>query len=351
MITEMAAASTSSNLHSLSFLLLLLVALSEATMLNITNRCSYTVWPAALPIGGGVQLNPGKTWALNVSGLTSRGRLWARTGCSFDSRGNGSCQTGDCGGVLACKGHGRPPNTMAEFIIGQFNSTDFFDMSFVDGFNVPMDFLPVPAQGRTGCSKGPSCAANVTSQCPSELKAPGGCNNACTVFKQDRYCCTGNAAYNCVPTKYSMFFNQMCPDVYVDSMDTDWNKTFTCPLGTNYQIVFCPQINLTTSPGTGSSSSKGRIGLILDLIDKNSDDMQAHEQDAIQMMKLAMWCLQIDCKRRPKMSEVVMVLEGTMYAESNIDHNFVATNQATFGIPGSVTSSVPPLASHVSGPR
>jgi hypothetical protein len=69
------------------------------------------------------------------------------------------------------------------------------------------------------------------------------------------------------------------------------------------------------------------------------------------MMKLAMWCLQIDCKRRPKMSEVVKVLEGTMNAESNIDHNFVATNKATFSIAGNVASSVPPLASHIPGPR
>ena len=79
--------------------------------------------------------------------------------------------------------------------------------------------------------------------------------------------------------------------------------------------------------------------------------MQALEQDVIQMMMLAMWWLQIDCKRRPKMSEVVKVLEGAMHAESNIDHNFVATNQVFFGAAGNVVSSVPPLASHVSGPR
>jgi hypothetical protein len=87
------------------------------------------------------------------------------------------------------------------------------------------------------------------------------------------------------------------------------------------------------------------------LIDKNSSDMQAHKQDVIQMMKLAMWCLEIDCKRRPKMSEVVKVLEGTMNSESNIDHNFVTTNKATFSIARNVTSSVPPLASHIPGPR
>lgn len=39
-----------------------------------------------------------------------------------------------------------------------------------------------------------------------------------------------------------------------------------------------------------------------DLIDKNSNDMQEHEHEVIEMIKLAMWCLQIDCKRRPQMS-------------------------------------------------
>ncbi|XBI14690.1 hypothetical protein VPH35_057238 [Triticum aestivum] len=90
---------------------------------------------------------------------------------------------------------------------------------------------------------------------------------------------------------------------------------------------------------------------LVELIDNKSNDMLAHKQDVIEMMKLAMWCLQIDCKRRPKMSEVVKVLEGAMNAESNIDHNFVATNQVYFGAAGNVVSSVPPLASHVSGPR
>uniref|UniRef100_A0A453DPU4 non-specific serine/threonine protein kinase n=2 Tax=Aegilops tauschii TaxID=37682 RepID=A0A453DPU4_AEGTS len=96
---------------------------------------------------------------------------------------------------------------------------------------------------------------------------------------------------------------------------------------------------------------KVKTNRLVELIDNKSNDMLAHKQDGIEMMKLAMWCLQIDCKRRPKMSEVVKVLEGAMNAESNIDHNFVATSQVYFGAAGNVVSSVPPLASHVSGPR
>jgi hypothetical protein len=87
------------------------------------------------------------------------------------------------------------------------------------------------------------------------------------------------------------------------------------------------------------------------LIDKNSADMQTHKKEVIQMMKLAMWCLQTECKRRPSMSEVVGVLEGNMDADTNISSNFIATSPTFFGIAGNMSYSVPPLASDVSGPR
>ena len=83
--------------------LLLLPFVTTQTILNITNRCSYTVWPAALPMGGGMRLDSGKTWTLQVPSDTRGGSVWARTGCSFDGKGRGSCQTGDCEGLLACK--------------------------------------------------------------------------------------------------------------------------------------------------------------------------------------------------------------------------------------------------------
>lgn len=90
---------------------------------------------------------------------------------------------------------------------------------------------------------------------------------------------------------------------------------------------------------------------LADLIDKHSTDMQVHKQEIVDMMKLAMWCLQIEPKRRPQMSEVIKVLEGHMNAESNIDHNFVATSQTMFGISENTGSSDPPQASYLSAPR
>ena len=219
------------SLGGLSFLLLpLLFVVSHAATFDIVNQCSFTVWAAAVP-GGGRQLDPSQTWTINVNPGTTGGRVWARTDCSFDGSGSGSCQTGDCGGLLECQAYGTPPNTLAEFALNQFQNLDFVDISLVDGFNVPMDFSPT-----SGDCRGIRCSADINGQCPAELRAPGGCNNPCTVFKTDEYCCTSGS---CGPTNYSMFFKNNCPDAYSYPKD-DATSTFTCPGGTNYRVVFCP---------------------------------------------------------------------------------------------------------------
>ncbi|XP_065016581.1 protein P21-like [Musa acuminata AAA Group] len=219
------------SLGGLSFLLLpLLFVVSHAATFDIVNQCSFTVWAAAVP-GGGRQLDQSQTWTINVNPGTTGGRVWARTDCSFDGSGSGSCQTGDCGGLLECQGYGTPPNTLAEFALNQFQNMDFIDISLVDGFNVPMDFSPT-----SGDCRGIRCSADINGQCPAELRAPGGCNNPCTVFKTDEYCCTSGS---CGPTNYSMFFKNNCPDAYSYPKD-DATSTFTCPGGTNYRVVFCP---------------------------------------------------------------------------------------------------------------
>uniref|UniRef100_A0A453DXN8 Thaumatin-like protein n=1 Tax=Aegilops tauschii subsp. strangulata TaxID=200361 RepID=A0A453DXN8_AEGTS len=230
-------------------LLLLLPFVTTQTILNITNRCPYTVWPAALPVGGGMRLDSGKTWTLQVPSDTRGGSVWARTGCSFDGKGSGSCQTGDCEGLLACKIDGQPPYTSAEFSLNQYNNNSFFGISLDQGFNVPMEFLPMPVkgQGGSGCRKGPHCGANITSQCPSELKAPGGCNSACTVFQEQNngmYCCYES---QCEPNKYSAFFVRMCPEAISYSSDASTDTSFSCPFDTDYQVIFCPPATIFTS--------------------------------------------------------------------------------------------------------
>ncbi|KAL0915742.1 hypothetical protein M5K25_013196 [Dendrobium thyrsiflorum] len=223
---------------AISFVLLPLAFLTlltplKAATFTIVNKCSYTVWAAAVPSGGGNRLNSGQTWTINVPAGTTGGRVWARTGCSFDASGNGHCQTGDCGGKLSCTAYGSPPNTLAEFSLNQYQNLDFFDISDIDGYNVGLDFSPV---NPSGSCHGIRCAANIIGQCPAKLKAPGGCNNACTVFKTDEYCCNSGS---CGPTNYSRFFKRLCPDAYSYPKD-DATSTFTCPGGTNYRVTFCP---------------------------------------------------------------------------------------------------------------
>ncbi|KAI3835474.1 hypothetical protein MKX03_034564, partial [Papaver bracteatum] len=136
---------------------------------------------------------------------TTQARIRGRTKCNFDGNGRGSCQTGDCNGRLRCTGFGKPPNTLAEYALNQFNNLDFFDISLVDGFNVPMSFTPT-----SGC-RGIKCTADINGQCPKQLKAPGGCNNPCTVFRTDKYCYNSGS---CGPTALSKYFKKRCPNAY-----------------------------------------------------------------------------------------------------------------------------------------
>ncbi|KAH0691167.1 hypothetical protein KY290_019419 [Solanum tuberosum] len=161
--------------------------------------------------------------------------IWGRTNCNFNGAGRGSCQIGDCGGVLHCTGWGKPPNTLAEYALDQFNNLDFWDISLVDGFNIPMTFTPTNPSG--GKCHAIHCTANINGECPGPLRVPGVCSNPCTTFRGQQYCCTQDPFG---PTDFSRFFKQRCPNAYSYPQD-DPTSTFTCPSGsTNYRVVFCP---------------------------------------------------------------------------------------------------------------
>ncbi|KAG1348038.1 Thaumatin-like protein [Cocos nucifera] len=209
----------------------LLLTLSHAATFDIVNRCPYTVWAAAIP-GGGRQLDKNQTWTLTINPGNTSARFWPRTNCSFDSSGHGHCQTGDCGGLLACQADGSPPETIAEY--ATFVNKDFFDISVVDGFNVPMEIGP--DSGSCPGGRPSRCSADLVELCPKELKVPGGCNSPCNVFKTNEYCCNDGT---CTPNEYFNFFRSNCPDAYSGPND-DQESTFTCPQGTNYTVVFCP---------------------------------------------------------------------------------------------------------------
>uniref|UniRef100_A0ACD5ZXM9 Uncharacterized protein n=1 Tax=Avena sativa TaxID=4498 RepID=A0ACD5ZXM9_AVESA len=113
---------------SIILALLLAVAATDAATITVINKCPYTVWPGATPLGGGTKLDPGQSSFFKAPASTQSIRIWGRTGCKFDANGQGSCTTGDCGGVLACKGGGKAPVSLAEITLGSSGASDFYDV-------------------------------------------------------------------------------------------------------------------------------------------------------------------------------------------------------------------------------
>ncbi|CAI9769695.1 unnamed protein product [Fraxinus pennsylvanica] len=231
----------------LSFVLVWNFLGASAAIFTLQNKCPHTIWPATLSgagkpllVNGGFQLGPAQAATINAPAGWS-GRFWARTGCTFDQSGKGSCATGDCGGILQCNGAGGiPPVSLAEFTLN--SPQDFYDVSLVDGFNLPISIFP---SGGTGNCRSVICKADLIRVCPPELVVVGGngervaCKSACLAFRQPQYCCTGaiNSPTTCKPTNYSQIFKRACPTAYSYPFD-DRTGTFTCT-GANYVITYC----------------------------------------------------------------------------------------------------------------
>lgn len=216
------------------------------------NNCPYTVWPGTLTSDNAPQLSStgfelvaGASSTLNVA-TPWKGRFWGRTGCTTNSAGRFVCATGDCAsGQIACNGAGAiPPATLVEPNLVGNGGQDFYDISLVDGFNIPVSVAP---QGGSGDCRSTSCSANVNAVCPTELAVQGSdgsviaCKSACVAFNQPQYCCTGSFSTSdtCPPTNYSMIFKSQCPQAYSYAYD-DPSSTFTCSGNPNYLVTFCP---------------------------------------------------------------------------------------------------------------
>jgi len=129
----------------------------------IENNCNYNIWVGGWwsqigtdsEGGTGYLLPPGRN---NYTCIPEpfNGRFWARTGCNFESDGlcannapcceSGNCITADNKFGLLCGKPGVPPVTIAEFNMlswGVPPYQDYYDVSQVDGANVPMQIVPI----------------------------------------------------------------------------------------------------------------------------------------------------------------------------------------------------------------
>lgn len=148
-----------------------------------------------------------------------------------------------CGGAAAV-----PPATLAEFTLNGAGGLDFYDVSLVDGYNLPMMVEPHGGAGAGNCTV-TGCVADLNGGCPAELKVKAAgeetregvaCKSACEAFGDPRYCCSGAYAtpQTCKPSAYSQFFKSACPRAYSYAYD-DGTSTFTCA-SADYFITFCP---------------------------------------------------------------------------------------------------------------
>ncbi|KAK0591443.1 hypothetical protein LWI29_001944 [Acer saccharum] len=230
-------------------------SLTDGVQLILVNNCKESIWPGLLgtaghesPSEGGFHLCSGEQTVIEVPERWS-GRIWPRQGCCFETTtGKGSCQTGDCAGLLQCQGTGGvPPTTLVEMTLGtQESALHYYDVSLVDGFNVPVSMVPIDGDGSGGGGcRIAACEADLNACCPANLvvKKQGkvvGCKSACLAAKSDRYCCTGEFSNpkTCRPTIFAHLFKAICPRAYSYAYD-DSTGLNTCR-APRYVITFCP---------------------------------------------------------------------------------------------------------------
>ncbi|XP_047319237.1 osmotin-like protein [Impatiens glandulifera] len=244
----------SSNQFSLIFLLLLLAIINftHSTDLTITivNNCPYTIWPAIQPTAGypildhtGFQLEKLTHFSFPAPQTQWSGRIWARTGC-IESLDRFTCATGDCGGHLECVlMGGATPTTLAQISVHNPPNDDCsYDVSLLDGFNIPMTVTP--HEGKGNCPV-VGCREDILATCPDPLRmrsssgAVVGCMSGCEVFGTDELCCRNhyNSPQTCKASNYSEFFKVACPDTVTYAHDS--LALYECSSVRELKVIFC----------------------------------------------------------------------------------------------------------------
>lgn len=233
-----------------SLFLFLTVTSGIGNQLILVNNCKEGIWPGIQGSAGmqtlkdgGFPLSSGEEVVIDVPEKWS-GRIWGRQNCNFNAYGKGSCATGDCSGQLHCQGLGGvPPATVVEMTLGTSTSPlHYYDVSLVDGFNLPVTMKPVG--GGIGCGVA-SCDVDLNICCPSALEVRAGdkvigCKSACLALQSAKYCCTGEYANpkTCKPTVFANLFKAICPRAYSYAFD-DSSSLNKCR-ASRYVITFCP---------------------------------------------------------------------------------------------------------------
>ncbi|CAE6427414.1 unnamed protein product [Rhizoctonia solani] len=281
------------------FILATHITLASARRWTVNNDCPFTIWPAiytsntsAVTLSGvetGWEAAPNSSRSFVVPEGWTGGYIWGRRDCNF-SAGNspadtntttGGCVSGGCPGGLYCTALGSSPTTHAEWTLapGDGSGADYYDISIVQGFNLPMQVVP----SAMGCGIA-ECAVDLNANCPDPLRGPFapntnntvpiGCKSACTANldgnpANSAACCTGEfTAQGACPTSgvpFYDYFKKACPFTYAYSQDvTSGTALQTCPGSSypDYTVTFCPPTVLASSSATQSIAPVATSGTI-----------------------------------------------------------------------------------------
>lgn len=217
--------------------------------IRLVNECERVVWAGLSgddttgPVSLDARLESGECVAVPVVGLAS-GRAFGRTDCVDD--------------MCASDGNdGR--GTLVQMVLS-VDGADTYNVSLVDGFNLPMAMHPVVLSTGSECQAA-SCAADLNVVCPEglarfdELGEIAYCTSACRACGEcpgcndcgapvdpacdpcsalSDLCCTGQG---CGPSEYTMLWKSLCPDATTYGGE---GTAFSCDQRPGYDIVFCP---------------------------------------------------------------------------------------------------------------
>ncbi|WKA11965.1 hypothetical protein VitviT2T_029411 [Vitis vinifera] len=96
---------------------------------------------------------------------------------------------------------------------------------------------------------------------------------------------------------------------------------------------------------------KAEEGQLSDLVDDRNEDMQCHKEEAVKLQRIGISCLQTDHHKRPSVSQVIHVLEGSMDVEPITDYSFLSMFPMDSPLEANRAVSAPLIASVLSGPR
>ncbi|BGP25471.1 hypothetical protein JCM10295v2_004398 [Rhodotorula toruloides] len=226
---------------------------------TITNKCSYTIWPAIsnyitkIYTGpGGWEAKPGTSKTVTVPSPANV-RVWPRRGCTFDASGNGKCITGDCAGQLECGLGSIGWVNVVEINLDSYAGQDFWDISSVPGWTAPIAVEP------DGCPS-LACTKDANAACPDDrMKQKDsngnviGCLSAClagiNAQKPSYNCCSGiyDSVEACDVNKVDFYkvLKPLCEHAYWYPFDNNTGLPkvdFPCRAASSpgYTITFCP---------------------------------------------------------------------------------------------------------------